>query len=188
MSTGITKEGRLIVASTNRLEISVEYSSSATLLEATGMSQNSSEMLLDASNAGIVKASLDKSELTPLPDKTTDHEALLEATTAPEPQNGSLPDKTQWLLPDEPNQTVSVCTDENKLLQEATDNSNVQLPDKTTGPQTGSLPDETQLLLPDIPNQTIPVCSDVNKLLQEATNHPKVKLLDKTPNVLSDDT
>ena len=61
VSTGVTKEGRLIVASTDKLEISVEYSSSTTLLEATGMSQNASEMLLDASNAGIVRASLDKS-------------------------------------------------------------------------------------------------------------------------------
>ena len=42
VSTGVTKEGWLIVASTNRLEISVEYLSSTTLLEATGMSQNAS--------------------------------------------------------------------------------------------------------------------------------------------------
>ena len=45
VSTGVTKEGRLIVASTDKLEISVKYSSSTTLLEATGMSQNASEML-----------------------------------------------------------------------------------------------------------------------------------------------
>ena len=57
VSTGVTKEGWLIVASTDRLEISVEYLSSTTLLEATGTSQNASEMLLDASNAGIVRAS-----------------------------------------------------------------------------------------------------------------------------------
>ena len=95
VSTGVTKEGWLIVASTDRLEISVEYSSSTTLLEATGMSQNVSEMLLDASNAGIVRASLDKSEHSPLPDETTNHEALLEATTANEPQNGSLSDEMQ---------------------------------------------------------------------------------------------
>ena len=180
VSTGITKEGWLIGASTNRLEISVEYSSSATLLEATGTSQNASEMLLDVSNAGIVKASPDKSELAPLPDKTTNHEALLEATTAPEPQNGSLPDETQRLLPDEP-------ADVNKMLQEATNNSDVQLPDKTPGPPNGALPDETQQLLPDELNQTSPVCSDVNKMLQEATNHLNVQLSDKTPNVLSDD-
>ena len=103
VSTGVTKEGRLIVASTDRLEISVEYLSSTTLLEATGTSQNASEMLLDASNAGIVRASPDKSERSPLPDKTADHEALLEATTAPEPQDSSLPDETQRLLPDESN-------------------------------------------------------------------------------------
>ena len=134
-STGVTKEGWLIVASTDRLEISVEYSSSTTLLEATGTSQNASEMLLDASNAGIVRASPDKSVCSMLPDETADHEALLEATTAPEPQNGSLPDKTQWLLPDESNQTIPACADVNKTLQEATDvtnHSNVQLPDKTS--------------------------------------------------------
>ena len=121
VSTGVTKEGWLIVASTDRLEISVEYSSSTTLLEATGTSQNASEMLLDASNAGIVRASPDKSVHSPLPDETTDHEALLEATMAPEPQNGSLPDETQWLLPDKSNQTIPVCADVNKTLQEATD-------------------------------------------------------------------
>ena len=65
VSTGVTKEGQLIVASTDRLEISVEYSSSTTLLEAMGMSQNAFEMLLDASNAGIVRASPDKSECSP---------------------------------------------------------------------------------------------------------------------------
>ena len=135
VSTGVTKEGRFIVASTDRLEISVEYSSSTTLLEATGMSQNTSEMLLDASNAGIVIASPDKSVRSPLPDETANHEALLEATMAPEPQNGSLPYETQQLLPDESNQTIPVCADVNKMLQEATDatdHSNVQLPDKTS--------------------------------------------------------
>ena len=135
VSTGVTKEGRLIVASTDRLEISVEYSSSTTLLEATGTSQNASEMLLDASNAGIVRASPDKSVCSPLPYETADHEALLEATTAPEPQNGSLLDKTQWLLQDESNQTIPACADVNKTLQEATDATdhlNVQLPDKTS--------------------------------------------------------
>ena len=85
VSTVVTKEGQLIVASTDRLEISVEYSSSTTLLEATGTSQNASEMFLDASNAGIVRASPDKSECSPLPNETADHEALLEGTTAPEP-------------------------------------------------------------------------------------------------------
>ena len=133
VSTGVTKEGRLIVASTDKLEISVEYSSSTTLLEAPGMSQNASEMLLDASNAGIVRASPEKGVGSLLPDETTDHEALLEATTAPEPQDGLLPDER--LLPDESNQTIPACADANKMLQEATDAtnlSNVQLPDKTS--------------------------------------------------------
>ena len=99
------------------------------------MSQNASEMLLDASNAGIVRDSPDKSVCSPLPDKTADHKTLLEATMAPEPPNGSLPDETQQLLPDESNQTIPVCADVNKTLQEATDAtdySNVQLPDKTS--------------------------------------------------------
>ena len=143
VSTGVTKEGQLIVASTDRLEISVEYSSSTTLLKATGMSQNASEKLLDASNAGIVRTSLDKIIHSPLPDETTNHEALLEATMAHEPQNGSLPDKTQRLLPDESNQTIPVGADVNKTLQEATDatdHSTVQLTDKTSN----VLSDDTQ--------------------------------------------
>ena len=146
VSTGVTKEGRLIVASTDRLEISVEYSSSTTLLEAMGTSQNASEMLLDASNAGIVRASPDKSEHSPLQDETTDHEALLEATAAPEPQDVSLSDETQWVLSDESNQL------DKKLLDatDTTDPLNVQLPDKTlnvlpdgTQPNSTTLPDET---------------------------------------------
>ena len=147
VSTGVTKEGRLIVASTDRLEISVEYLSSTTLLEATGTSQNASEMLLEASNAGIVRASPDKNEHSPLPDETTDHEALLEATTAPEPQDDvSLSDETQRLLPDEPNQV-------DKMLPDATDTTdlaNGQLPDKTFNvlsdgmrPNSTTQPDET---------------------------------------------
>ena len=146
VSTGVTKDGRLIVASTDKLEISIEYSSSTTLLEATRMSQNASEMLLDASNAGIVRASPDKSEHSPLPDETTDHEALLEATAASEPQDVSLTDETQRLLSDEPNQLDKKLTDET----DTTDPSNVQLPDKTlnvlpdgTQPNSSTLPDET---------------------------------------------
>ena len=52
-------------------------------------------MLLDASNARIVRASPDKSEHSPLPDETADHEALLEATAALEWQDVSLSDETQ---------------------------------------------------------------------------------------------
>ena len=153
VSTGVTKEGWLIVASTDRLAISVEYLSSTTLLEATGMSQNESEMLLDASNAGTVRASLDKSVHSPLPDETADHEALLEATTAPEPQKGSLPDETQQLLQGESNQSIPACADVNKTLQEATnatDHLIVQLTDKTsnvlsddTRPNSTGLSEET---------------------------------------------
>ena len=92
-------------------------------------------MLLDASNAGIVRASLDKSVHSPLPDETTNHEALLGATTANEPQNDSLADETHQLLPDKPNQAVSLCAVANKMLQEAIDapkHSTMQLSDETS--------------------------------------------------------
>ena len=142
----MTKCDNLIVASTDRLEISVEYSSSTTLLEATGTSQNASEMLLDASNAGIVRASPDKSEHSLLPDETANHEALLEATAAPEPQDVSLSDETQWLLSDELNQVDKTLPD----VTDTTDLSNVQLPDGTFNvlpdgmlPNSTTLPDET---------------------------------------------
>ena len=144
--TGVTKDGRLIVASTDKLEISVEYLNSTTLLEATGTSLNASEMLLDASNAGIVRASPDKKEHSPVPDETADHEALLEATAAPEPQDVLLTDETQRLLSDEPNPL-------DKRLPDATDTtdlSKVQLPDETldvlpdgTLPNSPTLSDET---------------------------------------------
>ena len=88
----------------------------------------------------------DKSEHSPLPDETANHEALLEATAAPEPQDVSLSDETQQLLSDEPNQL-------DKKLPDATDTTdplNVQLPDETlnvppdgTQPNSAALPDET---------------------------------------------
>ena len=68
-----------------------------------------------------------------LPDKTSDHEALLEATAAHETQDVSLTDETQGLLTDEPNQL-------DKKLPDATD---------TTDPSNNQLPDETLNLLPD---------------------------------------
>ena len=133
VSTGVTKDGRLIVASTDKLEISVEYSHSTTLLEATCTSQNASEMILDALNAGIVRASLNKNEHSLVPDETIDHEALLEAMAAPEPQDVSLTDETQRLLSDEPNPL-------DKRLPDATD---------TTDLSKVLLPDETLDVLPD---------------------------------------
>ena len=146
VSTGVTKEGRLMGASTNKLEISVEYSNATTFLEATGTSQNASEMLLDASNAGIVRASPDKKEHSPVPDETADHEALLEATAAPEPQDVSLTDETQRLLSDKPNPWDKRLPD----AMDTTDLSKVQLPDKTidvlpdgTLPNSPTLSDET---------------------------------------------
>ena len=84
-------------------------------------------MLLDASNAGIVRASPEKNEHSPVPDETADHEALLEAMAAPEPQDVSLTDETQRLLSDEPNSS-------DKRLPDATDTtdlSKAQLPDET---------------------------------------------------------
>ena len=107
---------------------------------------HASEKLLDASNAGIVRASPDKSEHSLLPDETANHEALLEATAAPEPQDVSLSDETQRLLSDEPNQLDKKLPD----ATDTTDPSNVQLPDDTlnvlpdgTQPNSATLPDET---------------------------------------------
>ena len=81
ISTDITAGGRLIVASTDKLEISVEYSNSAALSEGTiSTTENASEMLLDASNAGIVWPNCNASNEPVLPDEPTDNEALLEAT------------------------------------------------------------------------------------------------------------
>ena len=146
VTTGVTKDGRLIVASIDKLEISVEYLNSTTLLEATDTSQNVSEMLLDASNTGIVRASPDKNEHSPVPDETPNHKALLEAMAAPEPQDVSLTDETQRLLSDKPNPV-------DKRLPDATDTtelSKAQLPDETlevlldgTHPNSATLPDET---------------------------------------------
>ena len=78
VTTGVTTGSRLIVASMDKLEISVEYANSATLLEATGTistTENASEMLLDASNAGIVCPNSNESTEPPLPDEPTDNEA-----------------------------------------------------------------------------------------------------------------
>ena len=102
-------------------------------------------MLLNASNAGIVKASLDNGETALLSDETTDHEALLEATTSLE----LLPDVTQRSLPDE----TPSDNDKNKKLPEVTDNPNEHLPDETTVVQKGILPDETKQLVLDEPKQ-----------------------------------
>ena len=103
-------------------------------------------MLLDASNAGIVRASPDKNEHSLVPDETTDHEALLEATAAPEPQDVSLTDETQRLLSDEPNLLDKRLPD----AMDTTDLSKAQLPDKTLDvlpdgmlPNSQTLSDET---------------------------------------------
>ena len=147
VSTGVTKDGQLIVASNDKLEISIEYSSSTTLLEAMGMRQNASEMLLDTSNAGIVRASPDKSEHSLVPDETADIEALLEATAAPEPQDVSLTDETQRLLPDEPNPLDRRLPD----ATDTTDRSKAQLPDETLN----VLPDGMHSNSPTLPDETV---------------------------------
>ena len=100
VSMGVTTGGRLIVASTDKLEISVEYSNSAALLKATGMTQNASEMLLDESNAGIVCPTSTETTGSLLLDEQTDNEALLEATDGTEQQSASLPDETPKMLPE----------------------------------------------------------------------------------------
>ena len=74
-----------MIASTDKLEISVECSQSAALLEETGTRQNASEMLLDASNAGIIQPSHETTETQSMsPDETPDHEALLEVSSMPD--------------------------------------------------------------------------------------------------------
>ena len=136
MSTGISKEGWLMIASTDKLEISVEYSKSASLLEEIGTTQNASEMLLDASNAGIIQPSSERSSEPVLPDETANHEALLEATNT----QTLLPDVTNDKLPDKPKATLKVLPDE-------TDSRNVSL-DAMKEPNE-PLIDVTKQLLPD---------------------------------------
>ena len=152
------------MASTDKLEISVEYSNSTTLLEATGTCQNASEMLLDTSNAGIVRASPDKKEHSPVPDETADHEALLEATAALETQDVLLKDETQRLLSDEPNTL-------DKRLPDATDTtdlSKVQLQDETLD----VLPDGTLPNSPTLSDETVGTKEQTCSLTEspEATN------------------
>ena len=105
VSTGITSGGRLIVASTDKLEISVENPNSAALLEETRMTQNASEMSLDASNVGIVCPNLTENTSSLLLDEPTDHEALLEATEGTEWPSLPLSEKTNKILPDAPTET-----------------------------------------------------------------------------------
>ena len=119
VSTGVSMDRRLVVASTDKLEISVELESTS-LLEETGTCQNASEMLLDASNAGIIEAS-PKSSVNQFqsvsPDETTDHEALLEATNTSNQSPDAMyttsmadPDATraeQITLPDKPDKHMT---------------------------------------------------------------------------------
>ena len=114
VSNGVTSEERLVIASTDKLEISVEYSNSASLLEKTGTTQNASEMLLDTSNAGIIQPNLENTTKSVLQDETTDNKALLEATNVTEQQNTSLSDETPKTLPDKPNETSKLLPDEPK--------------------------------------------------------------------------
>ena len=171
VSTGVTKDGWLIVASTDKLEISVEYLHSTTLLEATCTSQNASEMILDALNAGIVRASLNKNEHSLVPDETIDHEALLEAMAAPEPQDVSLTDETQRLLSDEPNPS-------DKRLPDATD---------TTDLSKAQLPDKTLDVLPDGMHQHSPILPDETLGISSHTESPEaMKLLVKPDNTTTE--
>ena len=136
VSTGVSIEGRLVVASTDKLEISVEYSNSTSLLEETGTGQNASEMLLDASNAGIVEASsknsVDQTQSVS-PDETTDHETLLEATST----SNQSPDATRTTSIVDPDETPT---------------GQVMLPDESD--KNGSLPYTTPEKGCDSPNAT----------------------------------
>ena len=110
----------------DKLEISVEYSNSAALSEATGTTQNASEMLLDASNAGIVRPNSAETTGSPLLDELTNNEALLEAKYGTEQPSASLPDETSKMLPDEPNDTetspvaTNITERPNELLHDET--------------------------------------------------------------------
>ena len=161
------------MARTDKLEVSVEYSRSTTLLEATGTSQNASEMLLDTSNAGIVRASPDKSEHSLVPDETADHEALLEATAAPESQDVSLTAETQRLLPDEPNPL-------DKRLPDATD---------TTDPSKAQLPDETLNVLPGGTHSNSPTLPDetIGKKDRTCSHIESPEAMENLPSQVTDD-
>ena len=143
VTTGVNTGGRLIVASMDKLEISVEYANSTALSEATGTistTENASEMLLDASNAGIVCPNSNESTEPLLLDELTDNEALLEVMDRTEHSNEMLSDVTPKMLPDATN----------KLLLEATipiDLSGTSRPDETT--ETPPRSTETNSLLPE---------------------------------------
>ena len=159
-TSGTSAEGRLVIASTDKLEISIECSQSATLLEETGTSQNASEMLLDASNAGLIKTSQEAIESrSTSPDETQDNEALLEVSSmlshtqsvCPDEttDNGKLPDatiasNTEQMSPDAtvsipPAALVTTKNDQTKLL-EATDEQTVLL--EVTSEPTPQVPNE----------------------------------------------
>ena len=148
-------EGRLVIASTDKLEISIECSQSAALIEEMGTRQNASEMLLDASNAGLIQPTHETTETrSTSPDETPDHEALLEVSSTP-----MLP-RTQSACPDE--------TIDNEAAPDVTSvpNTEQMLPDATMS----SLPAELdatkndQTKLPEVTNSPF--------VLPEATTEP----------------
>ena len=135
--SGTTVDASYVIASTDKMEICIESSQSGTLLEETGTRQNASEMLLDASNAGLIQPSHETTESrSTSPDKTSDYEALLEVTSTP-----MLP-CPQSARPDE--------TNDNDELSDATSASNIgQKSPATTIPPVepdATINDQTKLL------------------------------------------
>ena len=183
VSTGITSGGRLIVASTDKLEISVEYPNSAALLEETRMTQNASEMLLDASNVGIVHPNLAENTSSPLLDKPTDHEALLEATEGTEWPSLPLSDETNKILPDAPTDTEAspVATDINDPAKDLLhDETRTLFPETTDGvlPETMNQAEPTMSTQPDETIESTTDLNDGDSVLPEETGNQS----DKTPN------
>ena len=111
--SGTSAEGCLVIASTDKLVISIECSQASTLLEETGTSQNASEMLLDASDAGLIQPRRDATDSrSTSPDETQDNKVLLELSS-------------KMML----SRTQSVCLDETKdtgKLLDATIASNTE--------------------------------------------------------------
>ena len=150
-------EGRIVIASTDKLEISVECSQSAALLEETGTRQNASEMLLDTSNAGIIQPSHETTETQSMsPDETPDHEALLEVSNTPTMpcSQSACPDET--IDNDELPDATSATNTEQMSLDTAKNNPPVE-PDATKDDQT-ELPEITdkQTVLPEATTEPMP--------------------------------
>ena len=149
-------EGRLVIASTDKLEISIQCSQSAALIEETGTRQNASEMLLDASNAGLMQPTHETTETrSTSPDETPDHKALLEVSSTPMLPNAqsSCPDET---IVNEAAPDVTSVPNTEQMLSDATVSSLPAELDATKNDQT-KLPEVTNspFVLPEASLDTV---------------------------------